>query len=295
MSINQFNSLSGQPNDTPNDTPDWDILTETTETPRILTPSEQTVERTRADFDNIIARNTQLVDRTKTRIQNLEQRRAAETDEWRIERFDQMITDANRALRNQESLIEFARIPTAEDLDYRLEVKRHFPNLIREAVPDDLPLVFHGSSNIGTIRDIIRTNGLLTPEQRGESMTSFATQIDVTAKTNINTSCDFADPSFPYMPYGAIFAFMPRPEEVDLVNRTGDSSEVFGGVAGVNFKTEPERLYGIITTPENIDRIQTWCRESGLDDSKVFTHADFLASMHNLPESHLESQPHPQP
>ena len=79
-------------------------------------------------------------------------------------------------------------------------------------------------------------------------MTSFANQIDVTYKSNIRVSCEFADSNNENLPYGAIFAFEPLENEREEVINTGDSSEVYGGVNGVNFREEPERLVGIITT-----------------------------------------------
>ena len=241
--------------------------------------SKGIVEKEKARFDNILALHKKGVEKTKARIVSLRAKMSEAKNERILNHIKQQIADAKRTLRIQEGLVEFARIPNVEDVDYRANIFNWFPKKVREVVPDDLPLVFHGTGIIGEVRQIIKTNGLLTPEQRGESMTSFATEIDVGAKTNISVPCEFAEPNSRYwIPYGAIFAFLPRPEEVDKVNRTGDSTEVFGGVSGVNFKQEPERLFGIITSPENIKRVQTWCEEYGLDGSKVMTHNDFIES-----------------
>lgn len=241
--------------------------------------SKRIVEKEKDRFDTILVLNKERVERTKDNIVRLETKMSGAKNELDIEIYAQQIVDAKRTLRIQEEQVEFARIPTVEDVDYRAKIIEWFPEKVREVVPDDLPLVFHGTSNIGAVRQIIRTNGLLTPEQRGESMTSFATGIDVGAKTNIRVPCEFAEPHSRYwMPYSAIFAFLPRTEEVDEVNRTGNSTEVFGGFNGVDFVQEPERLFGIITSPENIDRVQAWCEEYGLDVSKVMTHNDFVKS-----------------
>jgi hypothetical protein len=173
-------------------------------------------------------------------------------------------------------------MPIKEDSQDRKDIIINFPNEVKNAVLDDLPLVFHRVNNIGTVREIIETNGLSTPEQRGESMTSFAVQIDVTSKINIRVSCEFAEQGLDFMPYGAIFAFLPKSEEVENVNNTGQSSEVFGGVDGVNFKVEPERLCAIITTPENIQKVKKWCEQYGLDKDRVLTHDDFIESMKTI-------------
>ncbi len=243
--------------------------------------AEKAVAETVADFERITAMNREHVARTQARIEMLKQKLAAETDEWRKERYEQQLRDREAVLRKQAALVEFARIPTVEDVEYRHWAKTNFADLVRGAVPDELPLVFHGTNNLGNVRSIIQSHGLLTPEQRNESMTSFAAQVDVTSKTNIQTSCDFAESNYKWLPYGAIFAFLPKPEEVAEVRKTeaSQSSEVFGGVDGVDFKEQPERLYGIITTPENIERIQAWCQENHLDSNKVMTHGDFLATV----------------
>lgn len=236
------------------------------------------VEREKNNFNRIVSNNIDMVNKTKSRIDNLEQK-ANGGDNRFTEVYTQPIIDAKRTLRIQEAKVEFARLPSEEDVEYRLKVVKWFPKKVREAVPDDLPLVFHGTNNIGVVRQIIKDSGLLTPDQRGESMTSFATQIDVGAKTDIRVPCEFAEPNYYWMPYGAIFVFLPKPDEVDKVINTGNSTEVFNGVDGVNFKQEPERLFGIITSPENIEQVQGWCKEYGLDSSKVMTHDGFIESI----------------
>lgn len=246
---------------------------------KLIDIARDTVETLTANFDDILIRNRAIVAKTKNRISKLEQQKSEETNERRAEFYTQPIANAKRTLRTQEAFVEFARIPTVEDVVYRYDVVDWFPKKVKEVVPDNLPLVFHGTSNFGQLREIIRTNGLFTPEERGESMTSFAVQIDVGAKSNVSVPCNFAEPHRYWMPYGAIFSFMPKPEEINNVNQTKDSTEVFGGVNGVNFRQEPERLYGIITTPENIEQVQTWCEEYGLDKNKVMTHQDFIESI----------------
>lgn len=246
--------------------------------------AEKAVRETEASFEKIVSRNKGLVEKTRDGIAKLEEKLAGESDEWRAERYTQQIRDRERVLRVQEGWAEFARVPMVEDVEYRMRMRKDFAGQVREAVPDDLHPVFHGSNNLGIVRQIIQTRGLKTPDQRGESMTSFANQIDVTTKADIQTSCDFAEFNSYWMPYGAIFAFLPKLEEEAIVreDEIAGSSEVFGGVDGVDFKEQPERLLGIITTPENVSKLRGWCDEAGLDASKVLTHGDFIKSMQQL-------------
>lgn len=251
---------------------------------RLRGVAEKKVDEITERFDTIMAMNRKTVEGTRGRIEKIDDKLVTETDGRRRELFTQQKRNMERILRTQESLVDFARLPTVEDVEYRMRAGKEFAGAVKEAVPDELPVVFHGSNNIGVVKQIIQTHGLKTPEQRGGDMTSFATQIDVTVKTNIKTSCRFAESGMYWMPYGAIFAFMPKPEEMVVVRKTEEngSSEVYGGVDGVDFYEEPERLLGIITTPENIDRVQEWCRESELDENKVMTHGDFLESMSDV-------------
>lgn len=245
---------------------------------------ERAVNEEKIKFDNAFNNYSVAYNKTKEKIEKLEQNLKSEQSERRIEIYTGQLANARRVLRIQGEHLEFMRIPKSrEDSKNRAKIMNEFPKQIKESVPENLPLVFHGTDNIGAVREIIKSNGLLTPEQKGESMTSFASQIDVTSKTNISTSCRFAEPNgHTFMPYGAIFAFLPKPDEISKVNETGESTEVSNGVDGVNFANEPERLYGIITTPENIERVSTWCEQYGLDETKVFSHDSFLAALKNM-------------
>ena len=203
----------------------------------------------------------------------------ANNDERKIGMYTTQLADARRVNRTQQATVEFMRCPeNDDDKQYRIKVLNEFPQKVRDAIPDGLPIVFHGSRNIGTVREILRTGGLLTPEQKGESMQSFASAIDVTYKDNIRVSCEFAEPGLSsYMPYGAIFAFFPLESEIENCVKTGESSEVMGGVDGVSFRENPERLYAIITTHENLELVRAWCDEYGLDKTKVVMHNEFLS------------------
>ena len=125
------------------------------------------------------------------------------------------------------------------------------------------------------VKQIIASGGLYTPEERNAGYKSFATQIDVTAKSNIRVSLEFADSSInSFMPYGAIFVFYPKEHEYEKVLSTGDNSEVFGGVESINFNEE--RFVGIITTDENIETLKEYMKENNFDPNKVFNHKQFI-------------------
>ena len=90
-------------------------------------------------------------------------------------------------------------------------------------------IVFHGVNNIETVKTIIESGGLKTPEERGADFTSFATQIDVTAKKNIQTTCNFADAGVrSFLPYGGLFVFYPKEYEKDKKVEKVEPSEFEG-------------------------------------------------------------------
>ena len=81
------------------------------------------------------------------------------------------------------------------------------------------------------------------------------------------------------MPYGAIFAFKPLKEEVkDVYQATSSEFEI----ENMDIKANIDRLYGIITTNENVPRIQNWCLEYGIPIEKVFNHEDFVKNIHEI-------------
>ena len=209
--------------------------------------------------------------------------------------FNTYLVDAERNLRVHQSIYEYMRPNAKEDVEKRIKILKEFPSAVKESIPDNIPLVFHGTKNIGTVLQIIKTGGLLTPEQKGESYTSFASQIDVTYKNDINVTCEFAEPGIldSYLPYGAIFAFTPLDEEIDIVVKT-KGTEVAGGVDGVRFTDEPDRLFSIITTSENKQKIEEWCEEYGWPNGKVTTHEEFIEKcktiyqINNIPTQNIK-------
>lgn len=198
-------------------------------------------------------------------------------DSDRYESLLRSINDCKQFIISTNGKLEFIRRPVdSSDIEYRHYVMENFPDRVKEIFPGDVPIVFYGTDNIATVRQILQTGGLFAPEQCNINMKSFASKIDVTYKSNVKFSCQYAEPKQEVMPYGAIFAFRPQDDELKKVFKTGDSLEVSGGVRGVNFIKEPNRLYGIITTPENIERVKAWCKESSIDPNKVYTHDAFI-------------------
>lgn len=73
------------------------------------------------------------------------------------------------------------------------------------------------------------------------------------------------------IPAGCIFAMFPKDKE--------DATYGADLLHSVNFKENPEQLFGIFTTPENIERVKEWMNESGLDSNLVYTFEGFLEAV----------------
>ena len=70
------------------------------------------------------------------------------------------------------------------------------------------------------------------------------------------------------LPAGCIFAVFPKTES-ELEDEKWFMNKI-------DFSTNPEQLYKIITTPENINLVKKWCKESGLDTHLVCDYENFL-------------------
>lgn len=221
----------------------------------------------------------EVINNKKSRIDKLFEKieqAKLENIEYKIDRYKTSINDILFTIKTIQGRIDNMREPDIEDLENRKNIYLNYAEEIDKKIPDDVPLVFHGNNNIGLVEEIIKTGGLFTPDERGVSYASLASQIDVTWKGNIQTSLEFAEPGLDsFYPYGAIFVFLPKEEEYDYVLKTGKSSEVFNGVNSIDFKKE-NRLVSIITTKENLNRLKKLVKENGLDENIVKTHEEFL-------------------
>lgn len=194
----------------------------------------------------------------------------------KAEVYGSRVEKIKRRINELENQLSYMREDIPEDLEERKKIRQSFSNQVAEIIPDGIPMVFHGNNDIATIYEILKSGGLKTPEERGVDFKSFATQIDVANKHDIHVPVEFADPGIDSArPYGAIFAFYPKKDEI-YKGLENFGSEVPGGVQSIDFKEDDDRFVGIITTEENKERIQKWLQEFGMDYKKIFTHLEFI-------------------
>ena len=177
---------------------------------------------------------------------------AVKNNEMRkIEVYGSRVEKIKRRINDLENQLSYMRENIPKDLEERKEIRQSFSNKVAETIPDGVPIVFHGNNDIAKIYEILKSGGLKTPEERGEDFRSFATQIDVANKYDIHVPIEFAEPGIEsFRPYGAIFVFYPKKDEI-YKGLENFGSEVPEGVQSIDFKKEDDRFVGIITTEEN--------------------------------------------
>ena len=194
----------------------------------------------------------------------------------KVEVYGSRVEKIKRRINELENQLSYMREDIPEDLEERKKIRQSFSKQVAKIIPDGIPMVFHGNNDIAAIYEILKTGGLKTPEERGVDFKSFATQIAVANKHDIHVPVEFADPGIDSArPYGAIFAFYPKKDEI-YKGLENFGSEVPGGVQAIDFKEDDDRFVGIITTEENKERIQKWLQEFGMDYKKIFTHLEFI-------------------
>ncbi len=168
----------------------------------------------------------------------------------------------------------FLREPTKEDIQYRIRQRREFPKKI-ENLSENMMFCFHGTDLKGA-KNILFSGEISSGADRTGKATSFDPpgRISVTNKDTVDTSVGTymnIDASYCY-PAGCLFVVTPADkDEYDALSRDGWM------IKNVNFKTQPDRLVSVVTTPENIDKVKHWAQQGGIDVSKVM---DFDAFVH---------------
>lgn len=272
------------------------IVTVESAVPEEPSDSQQSLQTTLPEHDTVVDKYTEkylrkkdnLERRKKTALVRLEDSKArvARAESGFRERsgrepkpgqFQSMIVSAERAVVRMSDMLAFLRPSSAEDVTYRLRVLDNLGPEIRTAIPDGLPLRFHGTE-IYSSRDVISSGMLSSSVDRLGYATSYdvADQVSVTTAETIETtlgSYTGLTSEDCCLPPGCIFVVLPSSEEEAEAGR----SMLMGNV---DFAKQPERLFAVITATENVDLVKRWASEAGIDSDKVdefFAFADKLA------------------
>lgn len=235
--------------------------------------STEEVQRKR----EILLRNKELarqrLERTTEKYNKLKSDSTIDKKEARLEIARKAVNRNKNALIQIENQLVFLRPSNQEDIDYRLKQYSEFSKKIKESIPDDLYLCFHGCP-IYTARQIIEDGEISSSVDRLGIETSYdvSDQVSVTTKNSIEiTVHSYTGLTDNYnLPAGCIFVLLPK-DESEI-----SSSEISLHIGNVSFKENPERLYAIITTPENIARLTEWGQKANIDLTKIQDFEGFL-------------------
>lgn len=215
----------------------------------------------------------QRVEKAKEKYEKIESDDTIDKKELRLEIAQKTIQSRIYALEQINNQLEFLRPSSQEDMDYRLKQYSEFSKQVKSEVPDDLHLCFHGCP-IYAAKHIIEDGEISSSVDRIGSETSYdvSDQVSVTTKNTIETTVQgYTGLIGNYnLPAGCIFVILPK-DESEI--KTSETSMLIGNVS---FKENPERLYSIITTPENIERVTEWAEKANIDLSKIHDFDGFI-------------------
>ena len=228
-----------------------------------------------------------LLDRTRQQlIESLEMQKekyeqiknddTLDKKELRLEIALNFIRKKENQIKIASEKLELLRPRFEEDMAYRRRQYYQFSNMVKEVMPDDLDLCFHGCP-IFAAKSIIEEGCISSSVDRLGVATSYDVedQVSVTTKETLSTTIQGYAKLHDNMelPAGCIFVIIPK-DEVEI--KSSKTSMIIGNV---NFKENPERLYAIITTPENLERVTSWAKESEIDISKIHDYDGFIKEM----------------
>lgn len=238
--------------------------------------------------NNLIRYKATLEENLKKAIDKYNSIESSEVDkkEARLKIAQKTISTRKNALAQIEDQLEFLRPSDEKDMQYRLRQCDEFSKKMKDLVPEDLPLRFHGCP-IYTAKHIIESGEISSSVDRLGVKTSYDPegQISVTTKNTLDTTIHgYTHLSEKFFPAGCVFVLLPK----DELDAKAGGSMLMGNV---NFKQEPNRLYGIITTPENIEKVSQWAEVSGIDLNKIHDFDEFAKSFEKQKDTVKINQP----
>ena len=225
---------------------------------------------------NDIARFEQYIISANKRIDDLRERGYAEDSKEMREARDELHR-WEYCLDEAKLEIQFIRPNFQEDIEYRdHNTGTKFIEALKEAKSPELNLVFHGTP-IYFAKEIIRTGKISSSADRYDGYiksTDTSGEISVSDMDSLSRTLNFFSGMVSYMhclPAGCVLAMFPKDDN--------DFNKKQSTMSNVDFRQNPEQLYGIFTTPENIPNIQRWLNEVGLNPNLVYDFEGFIEAV----------------
>ena len=182
-------------------------------------------------------------------------------------------------LLNKNNLsLKFIRPNNKDDIEYRSQMHSdlfvyQLQNII---APNGTPLMdlrFHGTP-IYFAQQIIETGSITSSMDRFgnyNNSTNINGEISTSRIHDLKRAMDLYSDMIGYkscMPAGCVFAVFPRDYE--------DSIYGVDTMHNIDFRKNPQQLFGIFTTPENIKQVKGWMSEYGFNPDLVYNFEEFL-------------------
>ena len=164
-------------------------------------------------------------------------------------------------------IIDVKNLIKGRETEYRLRQLNEFQNnLLKKELTK--PLLFHGTK-LDRVKSILQTG-----EIRSGRPYAY-TNIFATPPENVYWSVNgFADmrPDL-HITAGAVFAVLAKsPQEYDDARQTFEMEKI-------NFKKDPKRLYAVISTPNNLEYIEKWAKQSDIITPTICDYDEFLRTL----------------
>lgn len=172
--------------------------------------------------------------------------------------------------------LRFLRPENKKDKLYRTKIFETFPTWIQNHVSDRDRFVFHGTTLANTER-ILNSGKITSGKDRWTIHTSGddSGEISVTTHNYLETSLryhmDLVETYKDYeycVPAGSLFVLKISKEEYQ---RAKDQQRIHN----IYFKRNPQQLYAVITTPENLNRVKWWMQKNNFSSDKVCDFKEF--------------------
>lgn len=170
--------------------------------------------------------------------------------------------------------MKYMRPNTKEDIAERQEMYANFAKKVASVDPQGvLDLRIHATT-LASTEEILKSGGIISSVDRTNGFmesTNLSNEISVGKINEVQYSVDFWMDSNAYSeskPCGCMFFVQPQTQE--------EANMISGRqMHNVYFNHHPEQLKAIVTTSENIEKVQQWCRESGINMDIVHTFKSF--------------------
>ena len=193
---------------------------------------------------------------------------------------DEKILLIKYIIANQTAKLKFMRPQALEDANYRKRQLGEFEDMIKKILPESTHFLFHGTP-IYNAEKILKTGYIVSGKDLWHIPTSGnkSGEISVTTKKNFHTTLlgySGLTSTHLFLPAGVIFVLRPKDEAEYQI------AEQDCQIHNVHFKDNPQRLFGVITTPENKEQVQCWMKQFG-HNQPVFDYDGFIRHFQRQP------------